>query len=218
MNAVSRAWGHLPAGVRGLVALVVLTGGVSLAGAYSRTFDLYGPLALWPGEFWRGRVWQAVTYAWLPGGPADLIFYGFLLAILGTRLEMGLGRREFWLFCLVGLVGTAIARLALTPLSSAPLVGMGGVVFAMFAAWYRLFPNEEVMLMATWRMSMRSAILIVAGLIIMFGLLSRCGFWNAVATLGGGGIGWLYLAAQSAWRSRRGPRVLPSERIRRLEL
>jgi membrane associated rhomboid family serine protease len=215
---MKRVWHYLPVGVRGPVALLILAGIVALAGAYSGRFDLYGPLALWPFEFWRGQIWRAITYAWLPAGPADLIFNGFLVAILGTRLVAGLGRREFWMFCLVGMLGTAIAKLALSPLNRGPLVGMAGVVFAMFAAWYRLFPTEEVMLMATWRMSMRTAILIVAGLIIMFGLLSSCGFWNSVAILLGGATGWLYLAAQSWWRLRHGPRVLPSERIRRLEL
>ncbi|HTS16073.1 MAG TPA: rhomboid family intramembrane serine protease [Verrucomicrobiae bacterium] len=218
MNSIKRAWNYLPVGVRGPVAVIILAGVVALAGVYSHRFDLYGPLALWPADFLRGQVWRALTYAWLPAGPADLIFNGFLVAILGTRLVAGLGRREFRLFCLVGLLGTAIFKLVLSPLSQGPMVGMAGVVFAMFAAWCRLFPTEEVMLMATWRMSMRSAILIVAGLIIMFGLLSSCGFWNAVAILGGGATGWLYLAAQSRWRMHHGPRVVPSERIRRLEL
>jgi membrane associated rhomboid family serine protease len=197
---------------------MLLAGVIALVGSYSGAFDLYAPLALWPRGFWHGRVWQAVTYPWLPAGPADLIFNGFLFAVLGGRLVQGWGPRQFWLYCLVGVLGSAVVKLAFTALDRGPLVSFSSVVFAMFAAWHRLFDNEEVMLMAAWRMRMRTVILIIAGLIIMFGLLTSCGFWNAVAILGGGVTGWLYLAAQEHWRLRRGARPVSSERISRLEL
>jgi membrane associated rhomboid family serine protease len=218
VNVTQRISSFLPRGLREPLVLMLLAGVVALAGSYSGAFDLYAPLALWPVGFWHGRVWQAVTYPLLPAGPADLIFNGFLFAVLGGRLVQGFGRRQFWLFCLVAVVGSAVVKLALTALDHRPLVSFSSIVFAMFAAWCRLFANEEVMLMATWRMRMRTAILIIAGLIIMFGLLSSCGFWNAVAVLGGGATGWLYLAAQERWRLRRRARTLPSERISRLEL
>ena len=218
MYAAHRVWSFLPRGIREPLALLLIAGVLALAGSFSGAWNPYAPLALWPNEFWRGRVWQAVTYPLLPFGPADLIFNGFLFSVLGTRLVKDFGWRQFWLFCLVAVVGTAATKLALTPFNHGALVGIGGIVFAMFAAWCRLFANEEVMLMAAWRMRMRTAVLIIAGLSIMFALLSPCGFWNALAMLGGGATGWLYLAAQSRWLLRRCPQPLPSERIRRLEL
>ena len=219
MNIAQRIWSFLPRGIREPLALLVITGVVALAGSYSRSFDLYAPLALWPSELWHGRVWQVVTYPWLPGGPVNLIFNGFLFAMLGARLAQVWGRRQFWLFCFVAIVGTAVTKLALTPLNRGALVSIGGVIFAMFAAWHRLFPNEEVILMAVWRMRMRTAILIIAGLtIIMSGLFCPCGFWNALAALGGGATGWLYLAAQERWLLRRPAQQVASERISRLEL
>jgi membrane associated rhomboid family serine protease len=168
--------------------------------------------------FWRGRFWQALTYPLLPFGPVDLIFNGFLFVVLGTRLRQELGRRQFALLCLAAIIGTAAVKLALTPFNQAALVGIGGVIYAMFAAWYRLYPNEEVMLMSAWRMSMRTAIAIFAGLSILFGLLSPCGFWNQLAMLGGGATGWLFLAAQTRWFLQRSPQTVPSERMQRLEL
>jgi membrane associated rhomboid family serine protease len=116
------------------------------------------------------------------------------------------------------MLGTAAVKLALTPFNQGPLIGLGGIVFGMFAAWHRLFSNEEVMLMSEWRMKMRTAILVSAGLIIMFDLFSPCGFWDAVAILGGWATGWLYLAAQERWRMRGGAKQLPTERISRLEI
>jgi membrane associated rhomboid family serine protease len=218
VNAAHRVWSFLPCGIREPLALLLTGGLVALAGSFSGAWNLYGPLALWPAEFWRGRVWQAVTYPLLPFGPADLIFNGFLFAVLGTRLMQELGWRQFGLFCLVAIVGTAAVKLALTPFNHAALVGIGGVIYAMFAAWCRLFSNEDVMLMGVWRMSMRTAMMIIAGMSMIFGLLSPCGFWNQLAMLGGGATGWLYLAGQSRWLLRRGPQPLASERIRRLEL
>lgn len=218
MNAAHRVWSFLPRGVREPLALLLVAGVVALAGGYSGAFDLYAPLALWPGEFWRGRVWQALTYPLLPFGPVDLIFNSFLFAVLGTRLVREWGRRQFGLFCLVAIAGTAAAKIALTPFNRGALVGVGGIIFGMFAAWYRLFANEEVMLMGAWRMSMRTAIMIFAGMSVIFGMLSPCGFWNALAVLGGAATGWLYLEAQSRWLMRRPAQQLSSERIRRLEL
>jgi membrane associated rhomboid family serine protease len=217
VNAAHRFWSFLPRGIREPLALLLVAGVVALAGSFSGAWNLYGPLALWPNMFWRGRVWQALTYPLLPFGPADLIFNGFLFAVLGTRLAQELGWRQFGLFCFVAIVGTAVIKLAFTPFNQAALVGMGGVIYAIFAAWYRLFPNEEVMLIGVLRMRMRTAMMIIAGMSVIFGLLSPCGFWNELAMLGGGATGWLYLATQSRWLLRRGPQPLASERIRRLE-
>ncbi len=216
---MNRIWKFLPPGVREPLAILVVAGLVALACVYSRTFDLYRPLALWPGDFWHGLVWQPATYALLPVGAADLIFNGFFFAMLGTRLVQLWGRRQFWWFCFAAVLGTAAMKLALTPLNSAPLAGIGGVIFAMLVAWYRLFAHEEVMLMTVWRMRMRTAVLIIGGLNIIFGLLSPCGFWNALAILvGGSATGWLYLTIQSRRVMGRRARALPEERISRLEL
>jgi len=217
-NAAQRIWSFLPRGIREPLAILLAVGVLGLVGSYTGAWDLYGPLALWPTQFWRGRVWQMVSYALLPFGPADLIFNALFFAVLGTRLVQGFRRRGFWLFCFVAMIGTAVVKLALTPFNRGVFVGIGGVVFAMFAAWYYLFSNEEVMLMGVWRMRMRTAILIIAGLIIMFGLFSPCGFWNALAILGGGATGWLYLALRTRWILQRPAQPLASERIRRLEL
>jgi len=219
MNIAQRIWSFLPRGIREPLALLAITGVVALAGIYSRFFDLYAPLALRPSEFWHGRVWQVVTYPWLPAKLLGLIFNGFLFAMLGARLVQVWGRRQFWLFCFVAVLGTAIVKLALTPLNRGALVGIDGVIFAIFAAWYRLFPNEEMMLMGVWRMKMRTAMLITAGLmIVMYGLFCPCGFWNALAILGGGATGWLCLAAQKRWLLQRPAQQVASDRISRLEL
>jgi membrane associated rhomboid family serine protease len=219
MNPTNRLGSFLPPGVREPLAATLVTGIVARAGADLRVFNLYPPFALWPGAFWRGSVWQAATYAWLPLGPADWIFNGFFFAMLGTRLVQVWGRRPFWWFCFAAVLGTAMVKLALTPLNRAPLAGIGGVIFAMLAAWYRLFAHEEVMLMTAWRMRMRAAVLTIGGLNIVFGLLSPCGFWNALAILiGGSATGWLYLTAQSRRAMSRRARRLPEERISRLEL
>ncbi len=218
MNIAQRIWSFMPRGVREPLALLVIAGVVALAGRYSGAVDLYAPLALWPSEFWHGRVWQVVTYPLLPNGMLDLIFNGFFFVMLGARLVQVWGRRQFWLFCLVAVLGAATVKFALTPFNRTEMVGLGGVIFAMFVAWGRVLGNEEMMLMGVWRMKMRTAILLGAGLTILFSLLSPGRLWNTLPILGGGAVGWLYLAAQERWLRRRPAQQVASDRISRLEL
>ena len=218
MNAAHRIWSFLPRGIREPLAVLLILGVIARVGIFFGTWELYSGFAFWPTEFWRGRVWQLATYPWLPWNIADVIFNGFFFALLGTRLVHEFGRGRFWIYCCVAVLGTAAMKLALTPFNRGGLVGIGGVVFALFAAWCRLFRNEEVMLMGAWRTTMRVAMLITAGIIVLFGLMCPCGFWNTIATIGGGAAGWLYLAVQSRRFLERPAQPLPSDRIRRLEL
>jgi membrane associated rhomboid family serine protease len=218
VKAAWRIWSFLPRGVREPLALSLIVGVIGLAGSYSGAINLYAPLALWPSEFWRGHVWQAATYPLLPFGLADLLVNGFFFAMLGTRLVQVWGRWPFWRFCFVAVLGTAAVKLMLSPLNRSGLVGISGVIYAMLAAWYRLFANEEVCLMGMGQMRMKTAVFIIGALNSIFSLLCPCGFWNALATLGGALTGWLYLAAQSHWVLRQDAQPLPSQRISRLEL
>jgi len=218
VKAARRIWSFLPRGVRGPLAVSLIMGVIALVGRTSGTFDSYASLALWPTEFWRGRIWQAVTYPLLPFGLADLLVNGFFFAMLGTRLVQVWGRWPFWRFCFVAVLGTAVVKLMLTPLNRGGLVGISGVIYAMLAAWYRLFANEEVCFMGVGQVRMKTAVFIIGASNIIFNLLCPCGFWNALATLGGAVTGWLYLAAQSHWALRQDAQTLPSQRISRLEL
>lgn len=218
MKAIRRIWSFLPWGVREPLAVSLVMGAIALAGSLTHTFDLYGPLVLWPAEFWRGRIWQAATYPLLPFGLADLLVNGFFFAMLGSRLVQVWGRWPFWRFCFVAVLGTAVVKLMLSPFNGGGLVGISGIIYAMLAAWYRLFANEEMCFMGVGQVRMKMAIFIIGALNIVFSLLCPCGFWNALATLGGAVTGWLYLSAQSHWALRQDAQTLPSQRISRLEL
>jgi membrane associated rhomboid family serine protease len=218
VNSARRIWSLLPWGVREPLAVLLVVGVIALVGRISGKFDSYALLALWPTEFWRGHVWQAVTYPLVPFGLADLLVNGFFFAMLGARLVQTWGRWPFWRFCYVAALGTAAVKLMLSPLNGGGLVGISGIIYAMLAAWYRIFANEEVCLMGMGQMRMKTAVFIIGALNIVFSLLCPCGFWNALATLGGALTGWLYLAAQSRWALRQVAQPLPSQRISRLEL
>src|SRR5262249_25327984 len=118
----NRIWSFLPSGVREPLAIFLIVGIAAIVGSFTGKLDLYTPFALWPDDVWYGRVWQMVTYVLLPGSPANLIFYGFLFVVLGTRLVQVLGTGRFWLFCLVGALGTAITKLALARLNSGGII------------------------------------------------------------------------------------------------
>ncbi len=228
MNS-KRAWSSISLGLREPLIIFIITGIIALIGHYSKWYNVYDYLALWPPAVLQGHLWQLVTYAFVPGGPADLIFNLFLFALLGTRLVRGFGRGQFWLYCLIGALATALIKMAFSfvllgltvvgvkvPMTG--MVGLSGVIFAQFAAWFHLFGNEEVMMMAVWRMRMRTAILITAGLIIMFSLCTWLTFLDGLAILGGGATGWLYLVAREQMRMRQPAQTVPTDRISRLEV
>jgi len=218
VNAAQRIWLFLPRGVRGPLGMSLMVGVAALVGSYSRAFNLYTPLALWPGDVWRGRICEVVTYPLLPFGPADLIVNGFFFAMLGIRLVQVWGRWPFWRFCLIAALGSAVVKLMLSPFNQGGLVGISGIIYGMLVAWYRLFANEEVCLWGWGQMRMKTAVFIIGALNAVCGLLCPCGFWNELAALGGAVSGWLYLAARSRWALRQDAQPLPSQRISRLEL
>ncbi|MGB2953821.1 MAG: rhomboid family intramembrane serine protease [Gaiellaceae bacterium] len=87
---------------------------------------LFGP-AVANGDWWR-----LITAAFLHFGPIHLAINMFALWLLGTPLELAIGRGRFLLLYLVsGLAGSAGALVA-TPTS--PTVGASGAIFGILGA------------------------------------------------------------------------------------
>lgn len=207
----------LTPGVRGLLFLLSASFLAAMIGRISDAFDLYAWFALHPPSFWRGQIWQAVTYAVLPARGLDFLLNGFMIAWLGVWLERSWTRRELWLYCLLAAAGTGLARVALTPSSPVLMVGSGGMVFGLLAAWARLFGHERVQLMGVWEMAVRWAALLLAALSLAI-MLPCAGPLNAFIMLGGGLAGWLYLSLRSKTIRARRSQFTANERMNRLEL
>ena len=100
---------------------------------------LYPPLAL-------VRPWTLITYMFLHGSIAHLLFNMLGLFFFGPRLESRLGPRGFlWLYFLSGL-GGAVFHVVLA--HEAPVVGASGAVYGVLLGFAMYWPRERIYLWA----------------------------------------------------------------------
>jgi membrane associated rhomboid family serine protease len=207
----------LTAGVRVVLAVLGLAYAVALVGRFTGRFNLYDWLALHSPSFWDGAVWPVLAYALLPVGPVDFLINGFMLAWLGVWLERVWSRGELWSYCLICAAGAGLAKVVLLPASPRLMVGTAGVVFGLLVAWARLFGHERVRLMDTWEMSVRATALLLAAFSLLL-MLPCAGPINAFVLLCGGIAGGLYLWLRSKTIRAQRSRLVPNQRMERLEL
>jgi membrane associated rhomboid family serine protease len=204
----------LSPGVRTVLSVLAMVYLAEAVGRWSSAYDLSAWLALSGVAFWKGRVWSALTYVLLPAGILDFLFNGMLIACLGPLIERAWSRCELWSYCLITAAGAGLVKVALQPSSHGLLTGTGPVVFGLLAAWARLYGGEEIRLGLIWQTTASWAALLLAAIAFLM-MAASAGLINAVVTLSGGLMGWLYISLR--WKARHG-RPLASERMRRLEL
>ena len=214
-NIFRNFFSSLPPGAR-LLVLAYALGFAAWIAAFAHLFNLYDWLALSPAPVWKGQVWRVVTYAFLPGGVVDWVVSLFWLATLVSILGRHWSARELWGYCLLAAVAGALPIVLLN--LKVALIGSSAMIFALLAAWYRIYGNERLILMGIGEVSVRQAAILVAiidALIIYF----SCGGWMVLpAMLCGGLAGWLYLSLRGKILMGRNSQPMDSERIARLEL
>ena len=114
--------------------------------------------ALWPLQLGSGyevrgwgnfQPWQMLTYGFLHGGLAHLLFNMFALYMFGGEIERVWGERRYLTYYLVCIVGAAIAQLVVTGLQSGPAyptLGASGGVFGLLLAFGMMYPRRMIML------------------------------------------------------------------------
>ena len=114
--------------------------------------------ALWPLQLGSGyevrgwgnfQPWQILTYGFLHGGLAHLLFNMFALYMFGGEIERAWGERRYLTYYLVCIVGAAIAQLVVTGLQSGPpypTLGASGGVFGLLLAFGMMYPRRMIML------------------------------------------------------------------------
>jgi len=123
--------------------LIITNAGIFLFGLL---FPLHWStlLGLTPANFWRGCIWQPVTYMFLHGGIFHLLFNMFVLWMFGTTLESTWGPRRFLTFYFVCGIGAGLLNAVVTPGSPVPTVGSSGAVYGLLMAFGILFPNQLI--------------------------------------------------------------------------
>ncbi len=207
----------LPFGARVLMLLYALGLPLALIGQFTHTFDLYDWLALWPPLVRKGEVWSLVTYAFLPNGFLDWVISLFWLATLVAVIGRNWSSGELCGYCLLATLVGALVVVAVNPPMRSGIVGNAAMIFALLAAWYRLYGRERLILLGVGEVSVRQAAILV-GVIEFLICLYSFGWLVTLAMMSGGAAGWLYLFLRGKHALNRRSQVADSERIARLEL
>src|SRR5262245_41289597 len=217
-NIFRNFYSSLPAGARVLVLMYALGFPLVLLGRFTHLFNLYDWLALSPALVWTGQVWRVVSYAFVPGGPIDWVVSLFWLVTLVSILGKNWSARELWSYCLLGVVAGAVPLVLLTPGGLFAVVGNSAMIFALLAAWYRLYGRERLILLGIGEFSVRQAAILVAIIDAVILAFSCAGWFVMLAMMCGGVAGWFYLLLRGKLLLSRSSQPTDSERIARLEL
>ncbi|MGL5839901.1 MAG: rhomboid family intramembrane serine protease [Sphingorhabdus sp.] len=88
-------------------------------------------------------VWLTpISSAFLHGGVLHVSLNMLMLLMVGANLERVLGSKGFATLYAAGIVGAAVAEIAVRPGSTIPVVGASGAISALFAAHMQLFPRN----------------------------------------------------------------------------
>ena len=171
------------------------------------------PFELWPwGRFVLGTddfqrevtagfmPWQLISYSFLHGSWAHLLFNGWALYLFGSATENVLGPRRFAFFYFFCVVGAGLCQLVVTTVmldpTSTPIatVGASGGIFGLLLAFAVFYPNAKlIFLLFPVPVSARIAVVIYGGIELFLGLSGAQSGVAHFAHLGGLAFGWLLL-------------------------
>lgn len=160
--------------------------------------------------------WQLLTYGFMHGGFAHLLFNMLALLMFGAPLEHTWGERRFLTYYLVCVVGAALFQLAVGAWTMSqggeayPTVGASGGIFGLLLAYGMLFPQQRVMLLIPPIPMKARTLVIVYGVVeLLMGVTGTMPGVAHFAHLGGMLFGWLlirYWRGQPPFGKRRPPR------------
>lgn len=101
-------------------------------------------IALTPTMALDGYYWQLFTYMFAHGGITHIGLNMLALFIFGGVMERVLGWKKFALLYFISGIGSALLHIAITGISSVPLLGASGAVFAVLAAYAYKYPKNII--------------------------------------------------------------------------
>ena len=165
--------------------------------------------ALWPpGGFGsRFEPWQMVTYSFLHGGVAHIVFNMFGLYTFGAAIERLFGSKFYALYYFACVVSAAICHLVVTSWMGGPqipMVGASGGIYGLLLAYGLYFPHQRVMLLIPpIPMSARTLVIVFAAISLFFGFTGSSDGVAHFAHLGGMIGGWLMIEYRKRGGGRR---------------
>lgn len=161
--------------------------------------------ALWPlaVDF---QPWQLVTYAFLHGGVAHLLFNMVGLVTFGNELEEYWGTRRLLTFYFASVIAAALTQLAVTSSIGelAPTVGASGGIYGLLLGFAMMFPQRRIVpLIPPIPMPAWLFAVLFAGLELYLGVTGTAAGIAHFAHLGGMIGGWIMI---QRWRRRANPK------------
>jgi membrane associated rhomboid family serine protease len=117
----------------------------------------------------------------------------------------------------VAAAGAGLAKVLLQFSNPLPLVGATPMMFGLLIGWGFLCGHESISMLPFGEMTVWKLVLF-AGAVSFLIMVFTAGLVTAIIMVAGGLTGWLYLWLKHKWLMSRSGRVVPSERISRLEL
>src|SRR5262245_6621967 len=102
--------------------------------------------ALWPPSTPLFEPWQIVSYSFLHGSIAHIIFNMFALYTFGAAIEQLFGQRFYLLYYFACVVSAAVCHLIITSLMGGtpyPTVGASGGIYGLLLAYGLYFPHPR---------------------------------------------------------------------------
>jgi len=170
---------------------------------FAAGYGLIYPFALWPpgGRF---HPWQIVTYAFLHGNLAHILFNMFGLAMFGSEVERLLGPTRYLTYYFVCVIAAALSQLVISSITGGtyPTIGASGAIFGLLLAFAIFFPERKIVpLFPPIPMPARVFALVYGGLELVLGVTGSQAGVAHFAHLGGMLGGYLLLRL---WRLQSG--------------
>lgn len=158
--------------------------------------------ALWPlgPQF---LPWQIVTYGFLHGGVAHLLFNMFAVYMFGADMERVWGGKRFLTYYLACVVSAGLTQLLVSSATGGyyPTLGASGGVFGLLLAFARYFPHRQLMLLIPpIPMPARVFVVLYGALELVLGVTGSQAGVAHFAHLGGLAGGFLLMRYWKKWR------------------
>jgi membrane associated rhomboid family serine protease len=133
-----------------------------------------------------------LTSMFMHGGWLHIIFNMLFLWIFGNNIEDSMGRVRYVLFYLFGGIVAALTQVAVSPDSTAPLVGASGAIAAVLGGYALLYPRARVLtlLIVFFIFLVEIPALVLLGIWIFLQFLPAVGQLATPAAGGGGGTAY----------------------------
>ena len=155
--------------------------------------------SLIPSWFFKGALWQPVTYLFLhdPGGFGHILFNMLMLWMFGSDLERDWGRARFMNYYFVCGIGAGLCDVAARFLFGGNMatatIGASGAIYGVLLAFGLLYPNRTILFALFIPIPARVFVMILGAIAFLSSITGAQDTVAHVAHLGGMVFGYFYL-------------------------